>query len=143
MINTANLQQLLQNSRTIAVVGLSADPSKASHSVSKYMQANGYRIIPVNPKYAHEGIDILGEKSYAKLGDIEFDIDIVDVFRQTQDILPIAIETIAIGAKCLWQQLGIANIEAHQRINAAGLISVMDRCIKVDHAQLNIQGRQR
>jgi hypothetical protein len=136
-MNTQDLiQRILSQSRTIAVVGLSADPSKASYSVSKYMQSKGYRIIPVNPRYASEGVHILGEKCYAELHEIGFDVDIVDVFRRTEDVLPVAKEAISIGTKCLWQQLGIMNTTAHEMAQTAGLISVMDRCIKVDHAQL-------
>jgi predicted CoA-binding protein len=78
----------------------------------------------------------LGEKCYAELHEIGFDVDIVDVFRRTEDVLPVAKEAISIGAKCLWQQLGIMNTTAHEMAQTAGLISVIDRCIKVDHAQL-------
>jgi len=129
------IQRLLTQSRTIAVVGLSADPSKVSYSVSQYMQSKGYRIIPVNPRYASEGVHILGEQCYAKLSDIEIEVDIVNVFRRSEDVLPFAKEAISIGAKCLWQQLGVTHTVAHEMAQNAGLISVMDRCIKLDHAQ--------
>jgi predicted CoA-binding protein len=136
MTTNDSIQSILTQSRTIAVVGLSADPSKASYSVSKYMQSHGFRIIPVNPRYASVGASILGEKCYAELSDIGFEVDIVNVFRRTEDVLPVAQQAVCIGAKCLWQQLGVTNHEAHVMVQAADLLSVMDRCIKVDHARM-------
>jgi predicted CoA-binding protein len=137
-LNATNdqIQQILHQSRTIAVVGLSGESSRPSFSVSHYMQSHGYRIIPVNPRYAKEGSLILGEKCYAELTDIDVPIDIVDVFRRSENVLPIAKQAVAIGARCLWQQMGIINLEAHDLAQAAGLLSVMERCIKVDHADL-------
>jgi len=135
MMNTSTtLQRILQNCHTIAVVGLSADASRPSFGVARYLQAAGYRIVPVNPRYA--GSTILGEPCYATLADIPFAVDMVDVFRNTEDVLPIAEQAIAIGATCLWQQLGISNLQADALVRAAGLDSVYNRCTKIDHAQL-------
>ena len=126
------LRRILKNCKTIAVVGLSPEWHRPSHFVAKYMQEQGYHIIPVNPK--HESI--LGERCYARLEDIPEPVDMVDVFRRPEDVPPIAASAVAIGAKCLWQQLGVANAEADTIARAAGLDSVMDRCVKVEHARL-------
>ena len=131
-LGDANLRRILQTCKTIAVVGLSPEWHRPSHFVSKYMQEQGYRIIPVNPK--HESI--LGERCYARLEDIPEPVDMVDVFRRPEDVPPIAASAVAIGAKCLWQQLGVANLEADAIARAAGLDSVMDHCVKVEHARL-------
>jgi predicted CoA-binding protein len=131
------LLRILRDCRTIAVVGLSADWSRPSFLVAKYMQGFGYRIIPVNPRYAATSTAILGEVCYASLADIPVPVDMVDVFRKTEDVLPIAQQAIAIGAKCLWQQLGVANLEADALARAAGLDSVFNRCVKIEHARLN------
>ena len=129
-INT--LRRILKESRVIAVVGLSADWYRPSYFAAKYMQEHGYRIIPVNPKYE----SILGEKCYRLLRDIPERVDIVDVFRKTQDVMPIAEDAIAIGAKVLWQQLGVRNEEAAAKARAAGLEAVLDRCVKIEHGRL-------
>lgn len=126
------LRRILKSCRTIAMVGLSADWFRPSYFAAKYMQQHGYRIVPVNPRYA----EILGERCYARLEDIAFAVDIVDVFRKPADVMPIARSAVAIGAKCLWQQLGVANAEADAIARAAGLDSVMDRCVKIEHARL-------
>ena len=128
----ATLRRILHRCRTLAVVGLSAEWHRPSYFAAKYMQAKGYRIVPVNPRYD----EVLGERCYARLEDIPFPIDLVDVFRRTDDVLPIARSAIAIGARCLWQQLGVMNLEAHGLALAAGLDSVMDRCVKIEHARL-------
>jgi uncharacterized protein len=128
----ATLRRILKAARTIAVVGLSQQWHRPSYFAAKYMQGKGYRIIPVNPSYSQ----ILGERCYARLEDIALPIDIVDVFRRTEDVGPIADSAIAIGAKCLWQQLGVHNREADAKARAAGLDSVMDRCVKIEHARL-------
>jgi predicted CoA-binding protein len=128
----ASLRRILASSRTIAVVGLSAEWHRPSFFAAKYMQEHGYRIVPVNPRYA----EILGERCFASLDDVDVGIDIVDVFRRTEDVPPIAAQAIAIGAKCLWQQIGVKNIDAAQRAEAAGLDSVLDRCVKIEHARL-------
>ncbi|HTM59454.1 MAG TPA: CoA-binding protein [Burkholderiales bacterium] len=129
-INT--LRRILHNSKTIAVVGLSADWFRPSFFAAKYMQEHGYRVIPVNPKYP----EILGEKCYKSLRDIPGKVDIVDVFRKTADVMPIAEGAIAIGAKVLWQQLGVQNEAAAAKAQAAGLETVMNRCVKIEHGRL-------
>jgi uncharacterized protein len=129
-INT--LRRILRESKVIAVVGLSADWFRPSYFAAKYMQEHGYRVIPVNPKYP----EILGEKCYPSLRDIRQPVDMVDVFRKTADVMPIAEDAIRIGAKVLWQQLGVRNEEAAARARAAGLETVMDRCVKIEHGRL-------
>jgi predicted CoA-binding protein len=126
------LREILATSRTIAVVGLSADWFRPSFFAAKYMLEHGYRIIPVNPKYP----EILGQRSYPSLDAIEEPIDMVDVFRRPDDLPPIARQAVAVGAKVLWQQLGIANLEADRIAREAGLKSVYDRCVKIEHARL-------
>jgi predicted CoA-binding protein len=132
------IHDILTNSRNIAVVGLSTNPARASYEVANYMQKHGYRIVPVNPGYA--GTDILGERCYATLTEAAEalkqegkQVDVVDCFRQSNAIEPIAEEAIAIGAKSLWMQLGVINEQAAERASKAGLQVVMDRCIKIEH----------
>ena len=129
-INT--LRRILRESKVIAVVGLSADWFRPSYFAAKYMQEHGYRVIPVNPKYP----EILGEKCFSSLRDIHQPVDMVDVFRKTADVMPIAEDAIRIGAKVLWQQLGVRNEEAAAKARAAGLETVMDRCVKIEHGRL-------
>ena len=128
----STLRRILKNSHTIAVVGLSAEWHRPSNFAAKYMQTHGYRVFPVNPRYD----SILGERSYARLEDIPEPVDIVDVFRKTADVLPIAQSAVAIGAKVLWQQIGVLNLEADALARAAGMDTVMDRCVKIEHARL-------
>ena len=128
----ATLRRILRTSRTIAIVGLSADWFRPSYVAAKYMQEHGYRIVPVNPRYK----EILGERCHETLTTIDVPVDIVDVFRKTEDVLPIARQAIAIGAKCLWQQIGVKNLEAAKLAADAGLDVVMDRCVKIEHARL-------
>ena len=130
----AMLRRLLRSTRTIAVVGLSADWFRPSHFAASYMQQHGYRVRPVNPRYA--GLALLGMACVARLEDIDEPVDMVDVFRRTEDVLPIAEAAIRIGAKCLWQQIGVKNLEADALARQAGLDSVMDRCVKIEHARL-------
>jgi predicted CoA-binding protein len=129
-INT--LRRILRESHVIAVVGLSADWYRPSYFAAKYMQEHGYRVIPVNPKYE----SILGEKCYRSLREIPGKIDIVDIFRKSADVMPIAEDAIAIRAKVLWQQLGVRNESAAAKARAAGLEAVMDRCVKIEHGRL-------
>jgi predicted CoA-binding protein len=127
--------QILQDSKTIAIVGLSSKPERASHGVAHYLQQHGYRIVPVNPAYA--GQDILGEKVYASLPEAAasgIHIDIVDCLRKSEEMLPVARDAIAIRAACLWMQIGVVNQAAADLAAAAGLDVVMDQCIKVRHA---------
>lgn len=128
------LRRILRQTRVIAVVGLSERPDRASHYVARYLQQQGYRIIGVNPLLA--GRQVLGVPVHASLLDLPQPVDMVDVFRRTEDVLPIAQQALEIGAKCLWQQSGIANREADALARAAGVDSVMDRCTKVEHARL-------
>ena len=126
------LRRILKTCRTVAIVGLSAEWHRPSNFVAKYLQSHGYRVIPVNPRYD----DILGERCYARLEDIPEPVDMVDVFRKPADVPPIAASAVAIGAKCLWQQLGVASAEADAIARAGGLDSVFNRCVKVEHARL-------
>jgi predicted CoA-binding protein len=128
----STLRRILRDCRTIAVVGLSAEWHRPSYFAAKYMQQHGYRIIPVNPRYA----EVLGERCHASLEAIGERVDMVDVFRRTEDVLPIARQAVAIGARCLWQQIGVVNRDAAELARAAGLDSVMDRCVKIEHARL-------
>jgi len=128
--------QILQQYRHVAIVGVSADQYRPSHFVAIYLQAEGYNIIPINPRYA--GQSILGNHVYATLTEAKAagePIEIVDVFRKAQDVPPIAEEAIKIGAQVLWLQLGIRNDEAVQKAQAAGLTVVQDRCMKIEHAR--------
>ena len=138
------IRRVLHEVRTIAVVGLSAEWHRPSFFAAKYMQEHGYRIVPVNPRYATASTDVLGEHCYAALTDIPFPVDMVDVFRRTEDVLPIAQQAIQIGAKCLWQQIGVMNLEADALARDAGMDSVMDRCVKIEHGRffggLNLVG---
>lgn len=130
------ISSLLKNSKTIAVVGLSPKPDRASYEVAAYLQKHGYRILPVNPGQA--GTTILNELCYASLADAVaatgLHIDIVDCFRKAADIPPIADQAIAVGATCLWMQLDIRNEAAREKAEQAGLKVVMDRCTKIEHA---------
>ncbi|MES2188540.1 MAG: CoA-binding protein [Pseudomonadota bacterium] len=132
------IPHILRNCRTIAVVGLSHKPHRASFDVSRYMQGHGYRIIPVNPNE----MEVLGEKAYATLTDAAAHekIDLVNCFRNSEDILPIVDEAIAIGARAVWMQLGISNPAAAAAAEAAGLLVVQDHCLKIDHRVLLSSG---
>lgn len=127
---------ILQQYRHIAIVGVSADPYRPSHFVAIYLQAEGYDIIPINPRY--EGQTLLGKRVYTSLTEAKEageQIEIVDVFRRAEDVPPVADEAIAIGAKVLWLQLGIINDAAVQKAEQAGLVAVQNRCIKIEHAR--------
>ncbi len=132
--DAASLRRILRQARTLAIVGLSADWFRPSFFAAKYMQEHGYRIRPVNPRYA--GQSILGMPCVARLEDIDESVDLVDVFRRTEDVPPIARSAIAIGAQVLWQQIGVVNREADALVSAAGMDSVIDRCVKIEHARL-------
>jgi predicted CoA-binding protein len=131
------LKQLLIDAKTIAMVGASSNPEKTSHGIMRKLQRVGYRVIPVNPREA----EVLGEKSYASLLDIPERIDIVDVFRRSEDTPAIADEAVKIGAKALWLQTGIENEEAAARATAGGLKVVMNACIGATHAMLQVPKR--
>jgi len=126
------LRRILKTNTVIAVVGLSGDWFRPSYFAAKYMIEHGYTVIPVNPK----NDAILGQKCYKSLRNIPVKVDIVDCFRKSADIPPICEEAIAIGAKVLWQQLGVTNAEAARKAEAAGLDAVMDRCVKIEHGRL-------
>ena len=133
MTEAQTINRILQTCRTVAVVGLSPKPHRASHGVARYMQAQGWRIVPVNPN----AVEILGEKAYPSLTEAARHerIDLVSVFRHSADVPPVADEAIAIGARALWLQLGIENEASAAQARAAGLLVVQDRCLKVEHAQ--------
>ena len=126
------LRRILRENRVIAVVGLSANWYRPSYFAAKYMLEHGYTIIPVNPAYK----EVLEQKCYAGLRDIPVKVDIVDCFRKSEEIMPSAGDAIAIGAKVLWQQLGVRNVAAARTAEAAGLDTVIDRCVKIEHARL-------
>ncbi|MBK6655662.1 CoA-binding protein [Zoogloea sp.] len=126
------IRSLLQEAKTIAVVGLSPRPDRPSYRVSRAMQGFGYRIVPVRPAVA----EVLGEKAWARLSEIPFAVDMVDVFRAGDQIDPIVDECIALGVKRLWLQDGVINEAAAQRARAAGITVVMDRCVWRDYMEL-------
>jgi len=136
LTETETIRQILASCRTVAVVGLSPKPERASYEVARYLQAHGWRIIPVNPVAAASGATILGEPVYATLQEAaqHASIDVVDVFRNSEDVPPVAQEAIAIGARALWLQLGIENAQAAAAAQAAGLWVVQNRCLKIEHA---------
>jgi uncharacterized protein len=128
------LKELLTSAKTIAIVGASSNPDKASYGIMRKLQQSGYRVIPVNPRET----EVLGEPSYASLEDVPEKIDIVDVFRRPEDTPSIADDAVKVGAKALWLQTGIANEEAAARARAGGLAVVMDACIGATHSFLRI-----
>lgn len=128
------LKHLLTDAHTIAMVGASSNPDKASHGIMQKLQKAGYRVIPVNPRE----VEVLGEKSYPSLLDVPERIDIVDVFRRSEDTPAIADEAVAMGAKALWLQTGIVNDDAAARAKAGGLTVVMDACIGATHSLLRV-----
>ena len=131
-LSLPTVRTMLATAKTIAVIGLSDDPSKPSHSVAAYLQRHGYKIVPITPKTT----PILSEQPYPDLASVPFPIDIVDIFRRSEAVGPHVDEAIAVGAKAVWLQLGIRNDEAVARAAAAGLQTVQDRCIKIEHARL-------
>jgi len=128
------LLRIYAETKTIAVVGASADETKAAHQIPRYLQSQGYRIIPVNPR----GGEILGEPVFRSLADIDVPVDVVDVFRPAQEAPAIARQAIAIGAKVLWLQIGIESEEARQLAEAAGLTVIMNRCMGETHGELGL-----
>lgn len=131
------IRGILRQVNVIAMVGASANWNRPSYFAMKYLQQKGYRVIPVNPKEA--GNEILGEKAYASLSEIPVKIDMVDCFRASDAIPPIADEAIRIGAKVLWMQLGVRHDEAAKKAEAAGLKVVMNRCPKIEFGRLNAE----
>jgi hypothetical protein len=129
------ITDLLRESKTIAVVGLSSNPLRPSHEVASYLQRAGYQIIPVNPNES----EVLGQKSYAHLEDIPVPIDIVDVFRRVENVPAVADSAIAIRAKCLWLQQGITHAQAVAKAQAAGLFVIQDACLFVEHRKRRME----
>jgi predicted CoA-binding protein len=132
--STETIKRILDECRTIAVVGLSSNSWRPSHGVATYMQRAGYRIIPVNPNET----EVLGEKAYASLGDLAQQIDLVDVFRRSEEAGTAVDEAIAVGAKAIWLQEGVIDEAAAQRALNAGLLVVMDRCWLKEHARRKV-----
>lgn len=131
--NAQEIRELLHGAHNIAVVGLSEKPYRTSHAVARALQSFGYRIFPVNPTL--EG-PVLGEQPYSSVAEIEDQIDIVNVFRRSETVMPVAEDAVAAGAHALWMQLGVINSEARDYAAEHGLTVIMDRCIKVDYASL-------
>lgn len=131
-MDNEGIGKILKESRTVAIVGLSDKPERPSYDVATYLQAHGYRVIPVNPNIT----EWKGVKAYARLSDLEEKVDIVDIFRRSEDVLPIVQEAIAIGAKTVWMQLGVVDEEAAKLAVKAGMNVVMDRCMKIEHANM-------
>ena len=132
-----SVEEILKQGKTIAVVGLSPNPERDSHRVAKYLQSQGYRIIPVNPMTDQ----VLGEKSYPDLKSVPETIDVVDIFRKSEDVPPIVNEAIDMGAPVIWMQLGVVNEEAATKARNAGLAVVMDKCMEVEHKLLSQRGK--
>jgi predicted CoA-binding protein len=133
MLADGEIRSLLQQAHTIAIVGLSDRPDRDSHAVARFLQRNGYRIVPVNPNLS---APVLGEQPYASLRDVPFHIDIVDIFRRPEFVPEVVEQAIAVRADVVWTQLGIVNIPAAARAQAAGLGVVMNRCIAIEHRRL-------
>jgi uncharacterized protein len=125
-----NTERILREFRSIAVVGLSRDPTKAAHAIPARMQRAGFRVIPVNPFIE----SVLGEKAYAALSEVPFTVEVVLVFRPSAEAAGVAKQAVAIGAKALWLQQGIVSAEARRIAEAAGMLYVEDRCIGVERA---------
>ncbi len=132
-----DVQRILKQTKTIAVVGLSDKPDRDSYQIASYLQQQGYRIIPVNPRVN----EVLGEKAYPSLRNVPDPVDVVDIFRRSEDVPPIVEDAIAIGAKVVWMQSGIVNEEAAARAEAAGLKVIMDACMRSAHRTLRASGR--
>jgi len=132
-----DMEKILKESRTIAVVGLSPRPERPSHSVARYLQAQGYRIIPVNPTVE----EVLGERSYPDLASIPETVDVVDIFRRSEHVPSIVEAAIAVGARTVWMQEGVIHEKAAQQARAAGLLVVMDRCMLIEHGRLKAAGK--
>lgn len=135
LTNLTEIKSILKNSRTIAVVGLSPKENRPSNQVARYLQEVGYRIIPVNPGQS----EILGETCYPSLLDIAEPVDVVDIFRRVEEVPAVVEQAVRIRARAVWMQEGIVNEEAAALARRHGLLVVMDRCMKIDHATLRAQ----
>ena len=133
----AGIRAILERSNTIAVVGLSSRPDRPSHQVARYMQAQGYRIVPVNPNLTGP---VLGERPYADLESVPGPVHVVNIFRCSETVPPVVDSAIGIGAPVVWMQLGVVHQQAAERARSAGVEVIMDRCIKVEHAALARRG---
>ncbi len=129
-----DLKPIFEQAKTIAVVGLSPNPDRPSHSIAQYLKDHGYRIIPVNPMAE----EVLGQKCYPDLKAVPESIDVVQVFRKPEDVPSIVEDAIAVGAKVIWMQVGIVHEEAAERARSAGLQVVMDRCMRATHRELEL-----
>lgn len=134
MASDDDIREILTTYKTVAVVGCSSSPLKDAHIVPKYLQDHGYRMIPVNP-FSDE---ILGEKCYDSVQDIPFSIDIVDVFRPSDQVGPVVAQALETDAKVIWMQLGIRNEEAAKKARAAGLKVIQNLCIRIEHQRLGL-----
>jgi len=129
--NTFAIREILGSAKTIAIVGLSTEPTKASNMVGSYLQDEGYRIIPVNPR----ATEILGEKSYPDLASIPVKVDVVDIFRPASEVPGIVEQAVAIGAKAVWMQLRIIDLSSAEKAQLAGLEAIVDKCLKMEHGR--------
>lgn len=132
------LKRLLTEARTVAMVGASSNPERPSHGIMRKLLAVGYQVIPVNPRET----EVLGQKAFASLSEVPVKVDIVDVFRRSEETPPIADEAVAVGAKVLWLQSGISNEETAARARAAGLTVVMDACLGALHTILRVPAQK-
>jgi predicted CoA-binding protein len=126
-------ERILREYRTVAVVGISPDSARLSHSVASYLSEHGYNVIPVNPRVKQ----VLGKVSYPDLSSIPEPVEVVDIFRRSEDVMPVVDEAIRIGAKAVWMQEGVVNEEAAAKARDAGLLVVMDKCMRKEHLRLS------
>ena len=133
MLADGEIRIVLQRARTIAIVGMSANPNRDSYAVGRFLQRNGYQIVPVNPNLT---APVLGEQPYAALRDVPFHIDIVDIFRRSEFVPDVIEQALAVRADVVWMQLGVIHQAAAKRAQAAGLGVVMDRCTAIEHRRL-------
>ena len=131
-LSDSDIRCILEESKTIAIVGASVKPDRDSYMIMQFLQQHGYNVVPVNPAYK----EIAGLKCYPGLRDIPEKIDIVDIFRKLEDVLPIVDDAIAVNAKTVWMQLGVVNEDAAQAASMAGINVIMNRCMKIDFIRL-------
>ena len=136
-LDLRSIEEVLRECKTVAVVGLSPRPNRPSHSVAVYLQAQGYRIVPVNPLID----EVLGERSYPDLEAVPFPVELIDVFRRSEEVPAVVEQAIRVGAQAVWLQLGVIHHEAAARAAEHGLDVVMDRCTAIEHRALVRQGK--